>query len=204
MFQSKQFVLDDIIVLNGATTGPEFLFNSVVLLTPDTVMGAAAPIQSSLKKVTVVGIDYYFDVKPVVQAPTSFATNGFLSLFNFIAIYKDTLNPSGVTPDDLADNWINANQVSGTVNQQLFPERVIDRRSFSMWLTDQANGGLFYSSNVVTAGTAAERRVRRRVSFNNREGLFVKHCYQVPQLATGESAAFELKVHGMLTYRLDL
>lgn len=198
MFQSKQFVLS-LDVLNNTQAGG-FFANDVILISADTVLGISNTVQGALKRISVVGIDYYVDGVITVGADTT----PVIILFNYFGLYKDTLDPSSV-PDASGTFFLNADQVSGTVNQQLFPQRIIDRRSFTIpWQGTNITGLPSGLVDYFNPGMSAERRVRRRVSLNAREALIFRVEAFVPQAAAGQSNELAMQVYGVVTYRVDL
>lgn len=202
-YQSKQFVVGGNIVVNTAQAAPAFFAADQVIIGPDELFGAAAPVQASLKRVSMVGIDYYFDAFTRISAASDLLSD-HMALANYQGIYKDTLDNAGV-PDASGDFFLNADQVNGTVNQQLFPERILDRRQFSVIFADPASDGqLARSIGPLNPGVQAERRVRRRASINNREAIIHRVEAFMPALQTGGVAVLEYSVYGVITYRVDL
>lgn len=193
MFQSKQFVLS----LDVADPGPSaggFFKNDVILISADTVLGISNTVQGALKRIVVVGVDWYFDglaLKGIDTPATSI-------LFNYVALYKDTLDSASV-PDASPDSFLPVDQVSGTTNQQLFPERILDRRSFSV-VWDTSTQTLCYWN----PGMSAERRVRRPVALTSREALIFRLEAFLPPSNAGQQCEIQAQAYGVVTYRVDL
>lgn len=202
-FQTKQFNLQGTIVENVASAVPSFFASDVVVLGPDQLFGLSSPVQASMKKVSVVGIDYYWDAFSLISADQDILSQRIVQN-NYFGWYKDTLDSSG-NPDATGDFFLNVDQVNGATNQQAFPERVLDRRSFSAVYSDVAsNGFLTNMSGPQNPGINAERRVRRRVSITNREAIIFRVEALMPAIATGGTAALEFQVYGVITFRVDL
>lgn len=192
MFQTKQFVRT-VSISNTGTAG--FFGADAILLGADTVLGISNTVQGALKRVVVVGIEYYFDA--VIE---SFNDQFQLILFNYEGIYKDTLDPSSV-PDASGTLFLNADQVDGTVNQQLFPERILDRRSFTLAWSSAVDE--FSTAGQINPGMSAARIVRRRVSMNAREALVCRVEAFMPN-GTVTPSVLEAQWYGVITYRVDM
>lgn len=194
-FQSKQFVLS--LDVANTTNVAGFFANDVILISADTVLGISNTVQAALKRISVVSVDWYFDAVFVTSENQTTPLN---VMFNYVGLYKDTLDNASV-PDASGDFFLSVDQVNGTTNQQLFPERIIDRRSFtSDWITP----GPFFTAGTVNPGISAERRVRRRLSLTAREALIFRLEAFLPGNGGGGQMEIQAQVYGVVTYRVDL
>lgn len=195
LFQTKQFALS--LDVQNNTAAPGFFANDVIIVSADTLFGISNTVQPIMKKIVVVGIEYYFDAVVIAAADTP----GQVIMFNYLGLYKDTLDSASV-PDSSGQMFLSVDQVSGTTNQQLFPERVIDRRSFTcVW--DKTNFPLQYVS-LAMPGMMQARVVRRRLSLTTREALIARiECF-LPASPTSAVNEMQAQVYGVITYRVDL
>lgn len=204
-FQSKQFNITNVLTQNVATA--QILLSNDIVLSPDKLLGVGGAVQASMKRCSIVGIDYYFTW--LVAATGSPTLSDNIS-FAHACFFKDTLDSTGATPDGAADEFLFVNQVDGGTNQQLFPERIIDRFPFAVAFFNSPTT-LSGNSHYTRLGSwqnplsARERRVRRRVSFNNREALCFRVEVDFPTVSvTATSISFVYELNGVVTYRMDL
>lgn len=194
MYQTKQFQFKSELV--NASTTDTLLAADTVILGPDQLFGASTPVQASAKRISIVGIDYYFDGTTLATGqPVAFT----YSTDGRFCFYLDTLDNAGV-PDASGDQFLFVNQVDGTTNQQLFPRRIIDRRQFGFPF--QADN--FLGINSFNPGISAERRVRRRGSITTREALIFRIEAIIPGAGASASNNLGYCVFGVVTFRVDL